>query len=178
MKEKLKNSANAYDKCLLCDKLGKSCDGPNTLSMTLERWAEWCRDLKHLRGLTIEDIAAGTGYSESTIQRLLSGQNAKDIKRSTASDITKFLVGSSGKWPCDSSADGNRSELQEELEKALREVEEVKAALDGIHAAYQLELDTVRAGEQRKIAHLHEEIAYLKSENEKKAKIISRLLDD
>lgn len=90
----------AYDRCLACQYLGNGCDGPRTTSMTAERWCQWCRALKELRGYTNAYIASSTGLSETTIERIMAGKASQDIMRFTAGKLEDFLIGSSGQWPC------------------------------------------------------------------------------
>lgn len=90
----------SYDRCLECTYLGNGCDGPRTTSMTTERWCQWCRALKELRGYTNAYIASSTGLSETTIERIMAGKASQDIMRFTAGKLEDFLIGSSGQWPC------------------------------------------------------------------------------
>lgn len=167
---------NAYDRCLTCRYLGDGCDGPNTLSMTLERWCEWCRALKRIRGMTNSEIAEISGVSTKTVEKIMAGQASKDIMRSTAGDITRALVGSAGQWPCSLALEETTSDSTKELIAKTAELDELRRTLEGIHNSYRAELETVRQGEATKIEFLRDEIAYLKAENAKKDKIIERLL--
>lgn len=159
----------AYDRCLRCDYLGVKCDGPNTLAMTLDRWCEWCRSLKDLRGLTNAEIAEESGVSLTTVDRVMAGKASKDIMRNTAADINRALVGSEGKWPCAMAFEAETPATIRELELKTAELNGLRKTLQEIHASYKEELDAVRKEAQAKID-------YLKLENERKDKIIDRLL--
>lgn len=164
----MKNIGGPYDKCLSCPDLGERCDGPNTLAMGLERWCEWCRKLKDLRGMTNAELAEKSGVSPGTINRVMSGQ-LDDIRHSTASLINRVLVGSGGKWPCAQAVAEETPATLKELELKTSELDGLRHALEEIHNAYAREMDAIRREDQAKID-------YLKLENERKDRIIEKLL--
>lgn len=181
----------AYDICLRCMDLGIKCDGPNTLAMTLDRWCEWCRSLKDLRGMTNAQIAEESGVSLATVDRIMSGKSPKDIRRNTAADINRALVGSIGKWPCSKAYEGEVATTIKELELKTAELEGLRRTLEEIHISYSRELDRVRESFTRELdsvrtsysAELEKvrqeaqaKIDYLKLENERKDKVIDKLL--
>ena len=164
----LKDGSYTYDRCLQCPRLGHGCGGPNTLCMDLERWCEWLRSLKRLRGLTVQIIAEGTGISETTLQRIFSPHPPKDIRRETASILTKFLVGSSSQWPC-LSAEKEFEEHTAEAELRARDAEK-------LCEFYKAELDESHRSGQEKVDFLRKEVEFLREEILKKDEIISQLL--
>lgn len=93
---------NSYDICLTCEYIGKTCDGPNFLSMSSERWSEWLRMRKDIIGITNMQLADKSGIPKGTIDRILSG-HGKDVRFSTMRAITKPLIGGTwGHYPCHS----------------------------------------------------------------------------
>ncbi len=105
-----------YNACLDCANLGKTCDGPNFLAMTIERWVEWCRLRKAYLGMTNHQLAELSGVAEPSIERILSGKT-KDPMLSTVQRITKALVnGSWGQYPCADPA-GLSAELAAECQR-------------------------------------------------------------
>lgn len=160
----------AYNRCLVCEYLGEGCDGPNILAMTPQRWSEWCRDLKKIRGYTNQQIADKANVSVQTVGNILSGKLETDIRWYTASQINKVLVGSAGKWPCAMVLESSAPEFFKDLENKTSELQTLKAMYDKIHASYQQEIDIIRK-------EAKEKIDFLKAENEKKDRIINRLLD-
>lgn len=160
----------AYNRCLACEYLGDGCDGPNILAMAPQRWSEWCKDLKTIRGYTNQYIADQAGVSIQTVNNILSGKCDIDIRWNTASQINKVLVGSSGTWPCAMALESAAPEVYRDLESKTSQLETLKAMYDKIHASYQQELEIIRK-------EAKEKIDFLKSENEKKDRIINRLLD-
>ena len=165
-----------YDRCLHCHYLGHGCGGPNTLCMDLDRWCEWLRGLKRLRGLTVQDIAEGTGISETTTQRILSGHAPKDIMRSTASILTKFIIGDTGQWPCAMAAEGEEPDSASKLRQQEEVISELRQTIKQMQDAHKAEIDTMLRLEEEKIAFLRSELEYLKEDNLKKDTLLEGLL--
>ena len=158
-----------YNRCLLCDHRGASCNGPRTSDMPLERWREFMRDMKEAEGLTYADIAARSGYPAKTIEKKLApGGDGQDIMRETARAIEQAILGST-QHPCymaflDSAPNAGKNivDLEAEIARLHKDIEL-------LHKSYQDELAAVRLDDLKKIE-------YLRAENEKKDKIIDRLL--
>ncbi len=167
--------ANAYDECLGCSFLGNGCDGPNTMSMSLQRWCEWCYDLKTLKGWTNAKVSEVSGVSQTTIDRVMAGTVSKDIMRSTCSDITRALVGSWGKSPCALTAAKQSETVYIDTPETLRalaekteELLQLYASIDRLREAHMEEVRIVREEAQRKVD-------FLLAENAKKDKLIAKL---
>lgn len=89
-----------YNKCINCEHIGKTCDGPNFLAMSIERWAEWCKIRKNYLDWTNEELSEKSGIAKATVDKILSG-HSKDIRITTMQQMTRTLVnGSWGKYPC------------------------------------------------------------------------------
>lgn len=164
--------AGSYDPCLRCQYLGNGCDGPRTSSMTLQRWCEWCRELKELRGYTNAYIAERTNLSETTIERIMAGKVSQDIMRTTVALLEDFLIGSAGQWPCSLHLNGQKEIVyadspatQEMLKERSIQIERLRAMYDALQASLDKEVQAVRDESQRKID-------FLRAELEKKDKII------
>lgn len=147
-----------YNRCLSCEQRGITCNGPRTSDMTLERWKEFMRDMKDVEGLTYAEISARTSplIAARTIEKHLAPGSAseKDLLRETARAIESAILGSTP-HPCYLafiSENSNRTNLESEI-----------ARLNG-------ELVALREESQKKIDHLL-------SENERKNRIIDKLLD-
>lgn len=109
-----------YDLCLQCPFMNESCDGPNILAMTNERWVEWANRRATQLGLTRADISESSGIPLSTINTVMSGRT-KDMRHSTMRDLSKVLIGGCwGQYPCHfASLLLNGEHLEEESESAL-----------------------------------------------------------
>ena len=89
-----------YNTCINCIHIGKQCDGPNFLAMSIERWCEWCKLRKQYLKFTNAHIAEKADVAEITVDRIMSG-HAKDLRFTTIQAVTKVLVnGSWGQNPC------------------------------------------------------------------------------
>lgn len=110
-----------YNACLDCANLGKICDGPNFLAMSIERWVEWCRMRKAYLGWTAQQLADKSGVALGSIERIFSGRT-KDPLLSTVQLITKALVnGTWGQYPC-ADPNGDAAELAAECRHLRKEL--------------------------------------------------------
>lgn len=159
-----------YNRCLFCDYRGVQCNGPRTSDMTLERWREFMRDMKEIEGLTYAEISKRSNIPSKTIEKKLSpGGDGQDIMRETARAIEDAILGSA-QHPCylafleeNTDRRKNTDNAQVEIDKLLKEIEELKMS-------HKQELESVRSETQKKVD-------YLLAENQKKDKIIDRLLE-
>ena len=162
----------SYNRCLFCDHRGVSCNGPRTSDMTLERWREFMRDMKDVEGLTYAEISDRTNpkIPARTIEKKLSpGGDGQDMMRETARAIEDAILGSTP-HPCylafiaENPGEGkSKTALEAEIAQLHRDIEM-------LNRSYREELETVRNEAKLKID-------YLRAENEKKDRIIDRLLD-
>lgn len=83
-----------YNECLMCPKLGITCDGPNFVAMPARDLLEWCKQRKARLGLTNAKLSELSGVPKGTIDRLLAGEHS-DFKFETVRPILKALVGGS-----------------------------------------------------------------------------------
>lgn len=109
-----------YDVCLTCPFIGKSCDGPNFLAMSPERWGEWIKARKKIVGLTHIQIADIAEVGTATVNRILAGHVA-DIRLSTMRAVTKAVInGSWGEFPCH-----NSGEINDMIKLSKEEIQEL-----------------------------------------------------
>lgn len=153
-----------YNVCLLCDHRGVRCNGPRTSDMTLERWREFMRDMKDVESLTYAEISRrtqeiGVPIPAKTIEKKLSpGGDGQDIMRETARAIELAILGPAP-YPCYMA-----------FQDAQPEQAKHSMAADAEIARLNNELAALRAESQKKIDHLL-------AENERKNRIIDKLLD-
>lgn len=104
-----------YEKCLTCEQLGKTCDGPNFLAMESKELGQWCKSkLQQVPGVTYDKVAADTGLSKSAVYGFLNGTHS-DCRIETIRPIVKLVTGSN--W------DGNPCGNLDSSEKAQYEIE-------------------------------------------------------
>ena len=191
MRTKPDYSTKPYNRCLSCPHRSVRCDGPRTSAMALQRWCEFMRDMRDINGLTNQYIADKAGVSVKTIERLMAQNVEQDLMRETARRIEDAIIGSSNTYPCILAFEESMpteahklSDALRELEHALAENKDYRAALDNIHSSYKAEMQTIREEAKAKIDYLlgqvdrmRGEIDYLRLENDRKARIIDKFLD-
>lgn len=183
-----------YNACLSClhRKQGR-CDGPRTSGMKLLRWCEFMKALKDISGLTNAEVAERADVSIKTIERIMGQRCDQDIYRDTARRIEEVLFGCSNQYPCylafeESVPKADPTAVNEalrELERALADNDGYKRIIEGIHASYNTELQTIRDEAQRKIAFLQEQLDrlermndFLLAENTRKSRIVDTFLSN
>lgn len=144
----------------------------DTSDLPLETWRSFMRAVKEYEGYTYAELSERTQpqIAERTIEKKLApGGDGQDLMRETRRAIENAVLGTAynkcyrnivESLPADkkSSAD-----LEAEMNLLRRNIEM-------IHASYQKELELVRQ-------EAKEKIDYLRDQNEKKDKIIERLLE-
>lgn len=192
-----------FNKCFKCHSFRNGCSGPNPLVMGFERACEFLQLTRIFIGWTYQQVAdatvkIGMALSLATVKRTLTGKNS-DPSFFTMSALTIVLVGDpNGKYPCaiPNVVNVEASEVQlndalRELERALADNADYRAALDNIHISYKTEIDAVRSDDQKKIDYLlasnerlrterdkwRAESESWRSENERKNKIIDTITD-
>lgn len=162
-----------YNICISCSKLGQSCDGPNFLAMSVERWCEWChlrRDHLKWKNQTIADRA---GVSKVSIDRIMAG-DVKDLRITTMQAVTKALVnGSWGQSPCVLVTESEK-EIYVDNPVIIAQCQNLQNTLDTLTKDYQAELAFVREEAQKKIAFLRDQISIKDRHIELLHSIISR----
>lgn len=190
MKKKSDFSEKPYNRCLSCPHRKVRCDGPRTSGLELLRWCEYMRDLKEVNGLTNAYIAEVADVSVKTVERIMALNADQDIRRDTARRIENVIIGSTSTYPCylafeeeNRPDDQKVADAMRELERALADNQDYRAALDNIHTSYKAEMELIRAEAQKKIDFLLEQVAQLRTdnnnlwaENNRKSKVIDTFL--
>lgn len=191
MKNRCNFTSGPYDRCLKCEYLGNGCDGPRTTAMTLDRWCQWCRQIKEERGYTNAYISEQTGLSEVTVERIMACKITQDIMRSTAAILENFLIGSDGKWPCAMDANQDKEVVYMDKPETLTmltergiQVENLRRHLDDLKGTMDREVERVRQEYEddvsfykEQILTYKEQISFLKDQVARKDSYIDRLLD-
>ncbi len=147
-----------YNICISCAKLGQTCDGPNFLAMSVERWCEWChlrRD--HLKWKN-QTIAEKAGVSKISVDRIMSG-DSKDLRITTMQAVTKALVnGAWGHSPCVLVTETEK-EIYVDNPVIIAQCQRLQNTLDNLSVEYKAEVVAIRAEAQQKIDFLRDQIA-------------------
>lgn len=145
-----------YNICITCSRIGKTCDGPNFLAMSLERWCEWCRIRKDYLGWRNAMIAEKAGVSKVSIDRIMAG-DVKDLRISTMQAVTRAMInGSWGQYPC---ALVNETEVYVDNPVLVAHCQHLQDALDRAAVDHKADVEATRAEAQRKIDFLRDQIA-------------------
>ena len=161
-----------YNMCINCNHIGISCDGPNFLAMSTERWCEWCRLRKEFLGWSNARVADLAGVSKISVDRVMSG-NVKDLRNTTMQAVTKALVnGSWGQYPCSMST-VTETEYVDNPDLVAR-YDRLQTALDSIAAEHRAEIDAIRADDQRKIDFLRQQVKFKEDQMAAKDTMLSQ----
>jgi transcriptional regulator with XRE-family HTH domain len=146
-----------YNICISCPKIGQTCDGPNFLAMTVERWCEWCRLRRdHLKWKN-QFVADKAGVSKVSVDRIMNG-DSKDLRITTMQAVTKALVnGTWGQSPCVLVTE-NEKEIYVDNPVIVAQCQHLQNTLDTLSAEYKAEVVAIRAEAQKKIDFLRDQI--------------------
>ena len=146
-----------YNICISCSRIGQTCDGPNFLSMSVERWCEWCHLRRDYLNWKNSTIAEKSGVSKISIDRIMAG-DVKDLRITTMQAVTKALV--NGVWghaPCVLVTETEK-EIYVDNPVIIAQCQHLQNTLDNLSEEYKAELATVRAEAQQKIDFLLDQI--------------------
>ena len=148
-----------YNLCINCVHIGKRCDGPNFLAMSVERWCEWCKLRKRHLEWTSEDVADRAKVSKVSVDRVMRGE-VKDMRITTMQAVTKALVnGTWGQYPCVMAATG---------------MDESEAATAQCKKLFE-EIDRLKGEHEKKINFLKEQVKFKEEQMLAKDKLIETL---
>lgn len=143
--------------CISCPKIGQTCDGPNFLAMTVERWCEWCRLRRDFLGWKNQTIADKASVSKISVDRIMSG-DVKDLRITTMQAVTRALVnGVWGQSPCVLVTEAEK-DIYVDNPVIVAQCQHLQDTLDKLTEEYGKELSTVRTEAQQKIDFLRDQI--------------------
>lgn len=144
--------------CVSCSRIGDTCDGPNFLAMTVERWCEWCRLRRDFLKWKNQTIADKSGVSKISVDRIMAG-DVKDLRITTMQAVTRALVnGAWGHSPCVLVTETEK-EIYVDNPVIIAQCQQLQRTIDDLSARFSTELSAVRADDQKKIDFLMAQIA-------------------
>ena len=147
-----------YNICVSCARLGDTCDGPNFLAMTVDRWCEWCHLRRDFLKWKNQTIADKSGISKISVDRIMAG-DVKDLRITTMQAVTRALVdGVWGHSPCVLVTETEK-EIYVDNPVIIAQCQHLQNTIDNLSADYKRELATVRAEAKEKIDFLMDQIA-------------------
>ncbi len=163
-----------YNICISCSRIGQTCDGPNFLSMTVERWCEWSRLRRDFLNWKNQTIAEKSGVSKISIDRIMSG-DVKDLRITTMQAVTKALVnGTWGQSPCVLVTETEK-EIYVDNPVIIAQCQHLQNTLDAMSAEHKTDLAFVREEAQKKIDFLRDQVAIKDKHIELLHSIIARM---
>ena len=147
-----------YNICVTCSRMGNTCDGPNFLAMSIDRWCEWVHLRKDFLKWKNTTIAEKSGVSKISVDRVMAG-DVKDLRITTMQAITRALInGTWGQYPCALVAESEK-EIYIDNPVIIAQCQHLQDTMDKLSEEYKTEVAAVRAEAQRKIDFLREQIA-------------------
>lgn len=153
------------------------------------------KEVKHLSYQDIADIteANGEAVSLATIKRFFAKESDQTTFRynQTTRPIIRAVLGMDEETE-EPTSDPKQAEeyyatieamkavidyKHQQLTEKAEEADRLKAELCALKESHQKQLEAIAEAEQVKIAHLKDQIAYLRSINDRNAKVIERLLE-
>lgn len=147
-----------YNICISCPKIGQTCDGPNFLAMSIERFCEWCRLRRDFLGWKNQFVADKASVSKVSVDRIMTG-DSKDLRITTMQAVARALV--NGVWghsPCVLVTETEK-EIYVDNPVIVAQCQHLQNTLDNLSAEYKAEVVAIRAEAQRKIDFLRDQIA-------------------
>ena len=147
-----------YNICISCPKIGQTCDGPNFLAMSIERFCEWCRLRRDYLGWKNQFVADKAGVSKVSVDRIMAG-DSKDLRITTMQAVARALV--NGVWghsPCVLVTETEK-EIYVDNPVIVAQCQHLQNTLDALSEDYKKEMAYVREEAQKKIDFLREQVA-------------------
>ena len=148
-----------FDKCIKCNRIGESCV-PNLMLLPFSDLMQWCSKRQKYLDWTNQILADRSKVPAGTISRIKAGE--EDCKYSTMRNILIALIGGTT----------NEFACTEQVEKGLRQLEQFEQ-----QAAKLSSIEKENEELKCRLEECRELNAFLKKENERKAKIIDKYLD-
>lgn len=147
-----------YNICISCPRIGQTCDGPNFLAMTVERWCEWCRLRRDYLKWKNQTIADKTGLSKVSIDRIMNG-DAKDLRITTMQAVSRALVnGTWGQSPCVLVTEAEK-EIYVDNPVIIAQCQQLQNSLDTLSEHHRADLAAIREESRKKIDFLMDQVA-------------------
>lgn len=147
-----------YNICISCPKIGQTCDGPNFLAMSVERFCEWCRLRRDYLGWKNQLVADKAGVSKVSVERIMAG-DSKDLRITTMQAVAKALVnGVWGQSPCVLVTETVK-EILVDNPVIVAQCQHLQNTLDTLIEEHRQDLAFIREEDQKKIDFLLEQIA-------------------
>ena len=148
-----------FDKCIKCPRIGESCV-PNLMLLPFAELIQWCIKRQKYLGWSNQMLADKSRVPVGTINRIWAGED--DCKYSTIHNILIALIGgTTDEFAC-----------TEQVEKELQNIAQLE-----LQAAKLSYVEKENEELKLRLEECREMNAFLKKENDRKAKIIDKYLE-
>lgn len=166
-----------YNICISCPRIGQTCDGPNFLAMTIDRFCEWCKLRRDYLGWKNQVVADKARVSKISVERIMAG-DSKDLRITTMQAVARALVnGTWGQSPCVLVTETEK-EIYVDNPVIVAQCQHLQNTLDALSVEYKKEIAAVREDEQKKIDFLMKQIGIKDKHIELLYSVINRLEKD
>jgi hypothetical protein len=146
-----------YNICISCPRIGQTCDGPNFLAMTIDRFCEWCKLRRDYLGWKNQVVADKARVSKISVERIMAG-DSKDLRITTMQAVARALVnGTWGQSPCVLVTETEK-EIYVDNPVIVAQCQHLQNTLDALSVEYKNEVVAIRAEAQKKIDFLREQV--------------------
>lgn len=160
--------------CISCPRIGQTCDGPNFLAMTIDRFCEWCKLRRDYLGWKNQLVADKASVSRISVDRIMAG-DSKDLRITTMQAVARALVnGTWGQSPCVLVTETEK-EIYVDNPVIVAQCQHLQNTLDAMSEEYKNEAVAIRAEAQRKIDFLMSQISIKDKHIELLYSVISRM---
>ena len=147
-----------HNVCVSCSRIGQTCDGPNFLAMSVERWCEWCKLRRDFLGWKNQKVADIAKVSKISVDRIMAG-DVKDLRITTMQAVTKALVnGAWGQAPCVLVTEDEK-DIYQDNPAILAQCQQLQRTLDSVSEEIKKEQSYIHEEAERKIEFLTKQIA-------------------
>ena len=166
-----------YNICISCPRIGQTCDGPNFLAMTIDRFCEWCKFRRDYLGWKNQFVADKAGVSRISVDRIMAG-DSKDLRITTMQAVAQALVnGAWGKSPCVLVTETEK-EIYVDNPVIVAQCQNLQNTLDALSEQYKSDIVAIREEAQKKIDFLMKQIGIKDKHIELLYTVINRLEKD
>ena len=126
-----------FERCVDCEKMGKTCGGPDFYLMQADELIAWCKRRKEYLRLSNAKIAEAANMSRGTVDNLFANTHA-DFRYETIRPVLQVLISKTGvQDPCGATGDAEAARIKEEYERLQRENEQLKKELERERAQHE-----------------------------------------
>ena len=135
-------------KCVDCEKLGKTCSGPDIYLLTAEELISWCKRRKEFLHLSNAKIADAANMARGTVDNLFANTH-QDFRYETIRPVLQVLISKTDvQETCITPTDAETEKMKSEIEHIRAENARLQTMIE--HNERQAEQNAMYLREQMK----------------------------